>query len=522
MKNTPFLLIVLDGWGAAPASRGNAITQANTPVFNHLIKNYWAQTLRASGDSVGLPWGEMGNSEVGHLCLGAGKIIYQDLPRITRAISQGSFVKNEKFLAAINRVKQRKSTLHLAGLLSDGGVHSHIEHLDALLEMSSMHKVPQVAIHGFLDGRDVGYKTAIGFIEDIEQKIKQFKVQAHIATISGRYWAMDRDNRWDRIDAAYQAMVFGKSGKSFKKPKDAVRFYYQQQIFDEQIPPTVITPALTVKDDDALIFFNFRADRMRQLVTSFVLPDFNKFERQAYLKDLLVVTMTEYDKALPVEIAFAPEKVTHPLAYILSKAGANQLHIAETEKYAHVTFFFNGGREEAYKGEKRILVPSPQVADYSQVPEMSALEIVNRLVREINTGRYHFLVANFANADMVGHTGKLGPSIAAVEVLDHCLKDLTEAILSLNGVVLITADHGKAEVLFDPQSGEINKEHTLNPVPCIIVGKNFWQEKPYTPDLGTYTPIGILADVGPTILEIMGIDIPPQMTGRPLVPRSLD
>ncbi|MFH1713482.1 MAG: 2,3-bisphosphoglycerate-independent phosphoglycerate mutase [Candidatus Jacksonbacteria bacterium] len=517
MQNTPFLLIILDGWGVAPDSRSNAITQADTPAFDYLLQNYWVQTLQAAGDAVGLPWGEMGNSEVGHLSLGAGKIIYQDLPRITRAVSDGSFFKNPKFLLAVKKVKKQKSALHLAGLLSDGGVHSHIEHLDALLELCAEHQVPEVYIHCFLDGRDAGYNTALGYIEDLEHRIKQFKVNARIATIAGRYWAMDRDNRWDRIIKGYQAMVYGQADRRADKAVQAIESYYQQEIYDEQIPPTIIGPQAPIRDNDAVIFFNFRADRMRQLATSLVLPDFNKFDRGKYLSKLLVVTMTEYDKGLPAEIAFPLEKITKPLAKVLSEAQVRQLHIAETEKYAHITFFLNGGTEEAFPGEDRMLVPSPQASDYSEVPEMSAPEITTRLIREIGTGKYDFVVVNFANADMVGHTGNLPATKLAVKILDDSLKQLTDVILSLNGVILVTSDHGNAESLFDLQSGEISKEHTFNPVPCILVGKNFVEQKKIVPDLSTYTPRGVLADVAPTILKIIGIDIPLEMTGCSLI-----
>ena len=517
MQNIPFLLIILDGWGVAQDSRANAITQADTPVFDYLLQNYWVQTLQASGDAVGLPWGEMGNSEVGHLSLGAGKIIYQDLPRITKAISDGSFFKNSKFLQAIEKVKKQKSALHLAGLLSDGGVHSHIEHLDGLLEMCAEHQVPEVYIHCFLDGRDAGYNTALGYVEDLEHRIKQFNVNARIATIAGRYWAMDRDNRWDRIIKSYQAMVYGQADSRADKAMRAIESYYQQEIYDEQIPPTIIGKDAPIRDNDAVIFFNFRADRMRQLAISLVLPDFNKFDRGKYLSRLLVVTMTEYDKGLPAEVAFPPEKITQPLAKVLSEAHVRQLHIAETEKYAHVTFFLNGGTEEAFPGEDRILLPSPQVSDYSEVPEMSAPEITTRLIREIDTGKYAFIAVNFANADMVGHTGNLSAAKLAVKTLDDSLKQIIEVILSLNGVVLITSDHGNADSLFDLQSGEINKEHTSNPVPCILVGKKFKEQKLSVPDLSVYTPRGVLADVAPTILKIMGIDIPSEMTGRSLI-----
>lgn len=514
---SPFLLIINDGWGVAPGTRGNAITQAHTPTFNHLIKNYWVTTLQASGESVGLPWGEMGNSEVGHTSLGAGRIIYQDFPRITRAIGDSSFFENAAFMKAVEHTAQKQGVLHIAGLLSDGGIHAHVEHLYALLEFAKKNNVPRVVVHCFMDGRDTPYNSGRGFIEEMGERLVSFNPAWRIGTVSGRYFSMDRDERWDRIAESFRAMVQGESAKTFPKAVEAIDFYYHQDIYDEQIPPTVISPGVPMTDNDAVIFFNFRADRMRQIVMSLTLPDFNKFER-SFLKDLCVVTMTEYDKGLPLEVAFPPDVVSLPLAKVLSDSGISQLHIAETEKYAHVTYFFNGGREEAFPGEQRILVPSPQeVATYDERPEMSAPEIAKRLMRELDSGKYGFAVVNFANADMVGHTGNLKATIEAVEVLDGIFKQLVETTLGIGGHVMITADHGNAEVLFDPQTGEINKEHTSNSVPCIIVGKSFLQEKQSIPDLSTYTSQGVLADVAPTILTIMGIPVPKEMTGRSLV-----
>lgn len=517
MQNAPLLLIINDGWGVAPPSRANAITQANTPVFNHLLKNYWVTTLAAGGEAVGLPWGEMGNSEVGHLTLGSGKILYQDLPRITKAIGEGIFFKNSAFLDAILKVKKDNGALHIAGLLSDGGVHSHYEHLLALLDLAVDKQAPRIVIHCFLDGRDVPFNSAIGFIDDLENKIKQLKAPAKIGSVAGRYFAMDRDNRWERIQTAYRAMVCGESEKSFISAKDALAFYYKQEIYDEHIPPTALTGAPPIVSADAVIFFNFRADRMRQMAGALSLPEFDKFERKEYLKNVSIVTMTEYDKELSVKVAFPKEVVTHPLAYALSEAGVKQLHIAETEKYAHVTYFFNGGRERAFEGEDRILVPSRPVSDYSTVPEMSAREITNRLEHAINAKTYQFLVVNFANADMVGHTGNLRATIHAVEMLDKCMRQLSEAVLAQGGIVLITADHGNAEAMFERETGEINKEHTNNPVPCILIGRSFVEQKESIPDLSALTARGVLSDVAPTILKLMGLTVPSEMTGHPLV-----
>lgn len=520
----PVVLIILDGWGVAPPARSNAIGLAKVPTYNNLIKNYPALTLQASGEAVGLSWGEIGNSEVGHLNLGSGKLIYQNLPRINKAIADGSFFRNEKFLEAIRRVRKNKSKLHLMGLASSGGVHSSIDHLFAFLELCAKEKIKDVFIHAFLDGRDMPYNSGLEFIRKIQDKIKENKV-GQIATISGRFYALDRDNHWERVALAYKAVALGEAEEKFTDPIAAVQASYAKKKYDEEFVPVVIVkdnkPLAKVAENDALIFFNFRSDRAREITKALVLPGFEKFPRP-YLKDLYFVAMTEYEKELPVETAFPPEIISQSLARILSENNLTQLHIAETEKYAHVTFFFNGGQEDPFKGEERILIPSPRIASYKDKPEMSAKEITKKLVKEIMDDKFDFIVVNFANGDMVGHTGDLKATIKACEVIDDCLKQLVEVILGRNGIALITADHGNAEELVNLQSGDIDKEHSTYPVPFIMVGKSYEGKTAGLPevpnsDLSLIKPSGILSDVAPTILKIMKIKPPKEMTGKSLI-----
>lgn len=516
--------MILDGWGVAPASRTNAISLAKTPTLENLVKTYPAMTLQASGEAVGLSWGEMGNSEVGHLNLGSGKLVYQNLPKIDKAVSDGSFFENEKFLAAVDHAKKNRSSLHLMGLVSSGGVHSSIEHLYALLELCAKEKVKNVFVHAFLDGRDMPYNSGVDFISKLQQKMSEFKV-GRIATISGRFYAMDRDNHWDRIALAYDAMANGKSERTFADPIEAVEESYGRKVYDEEFVPAVImesgAPIATVKDGDSLIFFNFRSDRAREISKAFVLPGFDKFPRE-YLSDLYYVAMTEYEKDLPMEVAFPQETIAQPLAKIVSDAGLGQLHIAETEKYAHVTFFFNGGQEEPFPGEERMLVPSPRVPSYAQKPEMSAKEVTKKIVEAVMAEKYDFIVVNYANGDMVGHTGDLKATVKACQVVDDCVRQVTETVLGKGGVVLITADHGNAEELENMQSGQPDKEHSTYPVPFIIVGKE-WEGKtagfPEVPnsDLSLVQPSGLLSDVAPTVLSVMGLAAPEEMTGKSLI-----
>ena len=521
-KIQPVILIILDGWGVAPPSQGNAITLANLPVFNKLITLFPTMTLQASGEAVGLTWGEPGNSEVGHLSLGSGKIVWQSLPRITQSIMDGSFYNNQAFLKAINHAKQNKSTLHLMGLVSNGSVHSLNDHLYALLEIIAKNDLKDVAVHAFLDGRDTPRDSGRGFISELLARMKGIGI-GQIATISGRFYAMDRDNHWERIEQSYLAMTKGLAEKEFNDPLKAIEDSYQNQVYDEEFKPVVIInengqPKARVQDNDAVIFFNFRTDRARELTKSFVLEANPGFKREK-LKNLFFTTMTEYEKNLPTEIAFPPEIITNPLSNVISDKGLEQMHIAETEKYAHVTFFFNGGKEEPFPGEKRILIPSPRVSSYDQKPEMSASEVTHQVLWGIASQKYKFIVVNFANPDMVGHTGNLQAGIKAVETLDELVGQVIDLALKEDWIALITADHGNAEEMINLRSGEIDKEHTTNPVPFIIIDKNKENKTPLTepPDLSSMTPLGVLADVAPTILKIMGLPKSKEMTGTSLL-----
>jgi len=527
LKNKPVVLIILDGWGVAPDNPGNAIAKADTPNINKYIESYPALTLSASGDSVGLSWGEMGNSEVGHTNLGAGMIFYQSLPRISKDILDGVFFENKAFLDAANHIKKNRSKLHLLGLVSSGGIHSHVEHLYALLEFAKRQKIKEVYIHAVLDGRDAIYNSGKGFIEELLAKIKELKINAKIATLSGRFYAMDRDNHWERTEKAFLAMTKGISPEHFSDPIKAIKSSYSKKVYDEEFEPTVIThkdkPVGLIEDGDAIIFFNFRADRARQIASAFVLPDFSKFERPAEFKKLFFCSMSQYDKDLPVDsIAFLPVDIKEPLAKVISDAGLKQLHIAETEKYAHVTFFFNGGREEPFPGEDRIVIPSPRVPSYDKKPEMSALKVTDEVLKAVSENKYDFYVINFANPDMVGHTGNLKATIKACEVADKCLGKIIRLVLSKNGVAVITADHGNAEELQNVKTGDLSKEHSTNTVPLLIIGnewegKNIGLSESLGIDLSLLPSCGVLADVAPTVLKIMGIKKPEEMTGTSLI-----
>jgi len=527
-KNKPVILIIADGLGVAPDAPGNAFTKAKTPNLDKYITTYPALTLVASGESVGLSWGEMGNSEVGHTNLGAGLIFYQALPRISKSIADGEFFKNPAFLKAISHVKKNRSKLHLMGLVSSGGVHAHIEHLYALIELAKKEKLKEVFIHAFLDGRDTIYNSGLGFIEELEKKIKkEIKMDAPIATLSGRFYAMDRDNHWERTQKTVDAMTKGLSDETYDNPIKAIKKSYKKKIYDEEFVPTVITrknkPITTVNDKDAIIFFNFRADRARQISKAFVLPDFDKFERPSDFKNLYYVCMTQYEKDLPVdEVAFLPVEIKKPLAKVISDAGLKQLHIAETEKYAHVTFFFNGGKEQPFDNEDRIVIPSPRVASYDKKPEMSANKVTEDILKAVEENKYDFIVVNFANPDMVGHTGNVKATVKAIEVIDKAIGKIVNLVLNKDGVVLITADHGNAEEIQNIKTGDMSKEHSTNSVPLIIIGnqwegKNIGLPESLGTDLSLVTPSGVLADVAPTILKIMGIKKPDEMSGTTLI-----
>lgn len=519
----PVVLLIIDGFGIAPDSEGNAVTRARMPNFKKLTQTYPTMTLRASGEEVGLSWGEMGNSEVGHMAIGAGRVYYQMLPRINREIASGDFFKNEILLKAFAHAKENNSAVHLLGMVSAGRVHSMDDHCHALLAMAKKQKFKRVFIHAFLDGRDTVYNVAADFIQTLQDKIKEHGV-GEIASLSGRYYAMDRDNRWERTEQAFKVMVLGQ-GELAVDPLKAIKASYAKEIFDEQFVPTVLTknnqPIATIKDNDAVIFFNFRPDRMRQITKAFVLPDFNKFPRQRF-NNLFPVSMTEYEKGLPVEVVMKTERIENCLAQAIAAAGLRQLHIAETEKYAHVTFFLNGTKEDPFPGEERVIIPSPRVANYDAAPEMSIYEVTGRVLKEIAGEKFDFIVLNFANPDMVSHTGNLVASIKANENVDECLGKLADAVVGKKGVLFVTADHGNAEEVKNLRTGEIDKEHSTNPVPFLIVGKQFKGasglsgEAPEG-DLSLLQPVGMLADVAPTILAVLGVPQPNEMTGAPLL-----
>lgn len=523
-KVKPVVLAILDGWGVAPDGDGNPITRAKLPNISRYLKEYPVMTLSASGTEVGLMFGEMGNSEVGHLNIGAGRVYYQSLPRINRAIQDKSFFENKAFLSAIEQVKKKKSNLHLVGLLSNGNVHASLEHCFALLDLAKKQKVKNVFTHVILDGRDSIFNSGVDFVKKLQDKMKEVKV-GKIASISGRFYAMDRDNRWDRTEKAYVAIACGQSDVYFTDPLEAIKASYDKKVYDEEFAPIVIgelgKPTSIVGPNDAVVFFNYRPDRARQMTKAFILPGFNKFKCD-YLKNLFFVTMTEYEKDLPAVVAFPPQVVQSPLAEVISHAGLKQFHIAETEKYAHMTFFLNGTIEEPFKGEDRKIIPSPKVSSYDKAPEMSAPEIAREVVKAIESDKYDAIMLNFANADMVGHTGKMSPTVKACEAIDKALGDVVEHALAKDGVVLITADHGNAEELTNLQTGEMDKEHSNNPVPLIIVGNKYKgiagpAGDPPEGDLSLMQPVGMLSDVSPTMLKIMGIEKPKEMTGRALI-----
>ncbi|MDD2646385.1 MAG: 2,3-bisphosphoglycerate-independent phosphoglycerate mutase [Patescibacteria group bacterium] len=521
-KIKPVVLVVLDGWGVAAPSQGNAVTLTDLPVWQKLLTNYSAWTLQAAGEAVGLPFGEAGNSEVGHLNLGAGKIVWQSLPKINRSIADGEFFKNSAFIKAIESVKKNNSKLHLIGLTSNGAVHSSLEHLSALLDLAKSHDLSNVFVHAILDGRDTAFNIGESFIKQIQDKCQRLGC-GKIATLCGRFYAMDRDNYWDRTQKAYEAMINGKADKTSQNPIQAVLDSYEQKIFDEEFLPTVIVdeknqPITTIDDKDAVIFFNFRPERMRQLTRAITVLNFKNFTRAKLLADSFFVTMTEYEPGLPVQVAFPPERVEQPLAKIISDAGWRQLHVAETQKYAHVTFFFNGGAEKPFKQEDRLLIPSPRISSFDQKPAMAASEISAAVIKALDLGVYDFVVVNFANADMVSHTGNLEAAQKSLQVVDEELGKILLQVLKQGGVALITADHGNIEEMVNLRNGEINKEHSTSPVPFIIVGNDF-ELSPHLDqpvDLSALTPSGVLADVAPTILKLMGLPKSPEMTGTSL------
>ncbi|MBI2820203.1 MAG: 2,3-bisphosphoglycerate-independent phosphoglycerate mutase [Acidobacteria bacterium] len=509
MPPKPILLIILDGWGYNPSPEGNAIALARTPTMDELSRKFPHTLIHTSGPFVGLPEGQMGNSEVGHLNIGSGRIIHMDITRIDNMIASGEFFRDPVLLGAME--KARGHRLHLMGLLSDGGVHSHQEHLYSLLRMARERGVEKVFIHAFVDGRDTPPTNGAGYIEQLQQQIRTIGAGA-IATICGRYYAMDRDKRWERTGKAYSALVNGE-GKKAEDPVAAVRQSYEQGATDEFILPIVITngrgePIGRIRDDDAAIFFNFRADRARQMCRALTEPSLEGIPRSAMPQRLHLVSMTQYDKSFTLPFVLAPVEPQHILANIFAERGLRNLRVAETEKYAHVTYFFNGGVEKAYPGEERVLVPSPKVATYDLKPEMSADGVAKAVVKAIETGAFDFMIINFANADMVGHSGKLEAAIRAVETVDTCLGRIYAAVRRCGGAMIITADHGNAELMIDPATGGPHTYHTTNPVPFLVVAPN---GNAYGLREG-----GSLRDIAPTMLGIAGMPQPPEMTGRDL------
>ena len=510
MSKKPTVLMILDGYGLNENEKGNAAVQAKSPVLDSLKKDYPFVKGYASGMAVGLPEGQMGNSEVGHLNMGAGRIVYQELTRITKEIQDGDFFENEALLAAVNNCKENNSALHMYGLVSDGGVHSHNTHIYGILELAKRHGLEKVYVHCFLDGRDTPPASGKDYVAELVKKTKEIGV-GEVASVSGRYYAMDRDNRWDRVEKAYAAIRFGK-GETALDPVQAIADSYANDVTDEFMVPTVIVkdgvPVGTVNDQDSVIFFNFRPDRARELTRAFCMDEFAGFDR-GERPQVLYVCFTEYDVTIPNKIvAFHKVSITETFGEFLAKHGKTQARIAETEKYAHVTFFFNGGLEEPNEGEDRILVNSPKVATYDLQPEMSAFEVCDRLVEAIHSDKYDVIIINFANPDMVGHTGVEAAAIKAVEAVDTCVGRAVEAIKEEDGVLFICADHGNCEQLIDEETGEPFTAHTINPVPFILVNA----DPSYKLREG-----GCLADIVPTLIELMGMEQPVEMTGKSLL-----
>ena len=505
MNKTPTTLIIMDGFGMAPGSTvGNAVQTANTPRLDQFFQEFAHTELSASGLDVGLPDGQMGNSEVGHTNIGAGRVVFQDLPRITKSIADGDFFTNPAYNHAMDSCKEKGTALHLMGMLSDGGVHTHIEHLFALLKLAKDKGLERVYIHAFLDGRDVSPTSGADFVARTVEKCRELGV-GKIATVMGRYYAMDRDKRWDRVEQAYDAMVYGESAVFNPVPVAAVKDSYAAGVTDEFVEPVVCDSEGTISDNDSVIFFNYRPDRAREITRTLVDPDFDGFTRQYF--PVTFVCNTEYDATMPnVEVAFPRNTVRNGLGEYLSQMGMTQLRIAETEKYAHVTFFFNGGSETVFPGEDRVLVASPKVATYDLQPEMSAVEVADKCVERIESGAYHVIILNFANCDMVGHTGVFDSAVKAVEAVDAAVNEVVTAVLNAGGCVFLTADHGNAEKMKNPD-GTPFTAHTTNPVPFVAIGCGDVKLREG----------GCLADIAPTMLPYIGLPVPSEMTGKSLI-----
>ncbi len=507
----PLALVIMDGYGLAEPGPGNAIAAAQTPELDALFERYPHGRLTASGLAVGLPDGQMGNSEVGHLNIGAGRVVYQELTRICEAVEDGSILENEVLREAVDVAVAEGKAVHFMGLLSDGGVHSHVDHLQALIRLAVQRGSEHIYVHCFLDGRDVPPDSGKDFVKDLETFLLEVGV-GEIATVMGRYYAMDRDSRWERVERAWRAMVFGEGMKA-DSAGAAVDESYSRGVTDEFVEPVVVTrtdgktaPVAKVSDGDALIFFNFRPDRAREITRAFVDPDFNGFERPA-VPDVHLVCLTEYDPTIPAPVAFSKALPTHVLADVLAEEGLRQFHIAETEKYAHVTFFLNGGAEQPKKGEQRVLVPSPRIATYDLKPEMSAFEVTDRLVSAIETGEADVYIVNYANCDMVGHTGVLDAAVAAVEAVDACVGRVVRSVRGRGGVAIVTADHGNAERMLEGDAKSPFTAHTPSDVPFLVVCE----------EVKDIAEGGILADVAPTVTELLGIESPSEWTGRSLL-----
>ncbi len=508
----PVLLAILDGWGCAAPDSGNAIHLARKPNMERWWRDYPHTTLRAHGEAVGLPDGQMGNSEVGHLNIGAGRVVYQDLTRINRSLDNGEFFSNEVLVGVMARCREKGLTLHLLGLLSDGGVHSHLDHLLGLVEMAARQGLQKVLIHAFLDGRDTPPSSGRKYLNKLTAELDRIGV-GRIATLTGRYFAMDRDNRWERVELAWQALVQGQ-GLVATEPESALVEAYRRGETDEFVKPTVIIDAdgnpSRISDGDCVIFFNFRADRARQLTRAFTAADFNGFARGKRPELTEFVTFTSYDKEFALPVAFPPVTLKHILGEEVSLHSLPQLRIAETEKYAHVTFFFNGGREQPYPGEDRVLIPSPrEVSTYDQKPEMSARLVTEELLARLAEKRYRLIVLNFANCDMVGHSGILAAAIKACETVDECLGRLVAEVLYQDGVALVTADHGNAEIMIDPGDGGPFTAHSANPVPFLLIDREHQG--------GQLTEGGSLRDIAPTILDLLDLPVPDEMEGHSLI-----
>ncbi|MCR8844913.1 2,3-bisphosphoglycerate-independent phosphoglycerate mutase [Paenibacillus sp. SC116] len=505
----PVALIIMDGFGLRGTEEGNAVAQAKKPNYDRYMSQYPNTTLVACGEAVGLPQGQMGNSEVGHLNIGAGRIVYQDLTRITKSIREGEFYDNQTLIGAVNYAKTNNKALHIYGLLSDGGVHSHIDHTFAMLDLCKKEGLTEVYVHAFLDGRDVAPDSAIGYLEQLQAKIQEVGI-GKIATVQGRYYAMDRDKRWERLEKSYRAMVYA-DGPKYHDPIEAVKKSYEQSIFDEFVMPTVIVdeqdqPVGLVKSEDAVIFLNFRPDRAIQLSQVFTNSDFQGFDRgENHPTGLYFVCLTLFSETVGGFVAYKPKELDNTFGEVLVQHGKKQLRIAETEKYPHVTFFFSGGRDVELPGEKRVLINSPKVATYDLQPEMSAYEVAEAAVNEINSDQFDAIILNFANPDMVGHSGMLEPTIKAVEVTDECMGKVVEAVLAKGGVAIITADHGNADMVFD-ENGRPHTAHTTNPVPFILTSNDVELRED-----------GILADIAPTMLELLNLPKPVEMTGASLL-----